>query len=214
MEQILTKDGSLTYFNEEFSEHYHSVSGAKEEALKKFVLPSLNNYIFKDEIKILDVCFGLGYNSSCLIDEIKKRDKEIKIKIIALEKDKMILNKILDNNIDFESYKLIKECIVNNFYYEDDKLSIKIILGDALTEIKKLNEKFDFIFHDPFSTKKMPEFWSEDFFKEEFRLLKDNGRLTTYSCASVVRNNLKKVSFKTYDVEPVGRRAPSTLAVK
>jgi tRNA U34 5-methylaminomethyl-2-thiouridine-forming methyltransferase MnmC len=214
MEKVITKDGSLTYFNEEFSEHYHSISGAKEEAMKKFVIPSLNNYDIKDEIKVLDVCFGLGYNSCALIDEIKRNFSNIKIKIIALEKDNVILNKILENNADFESYGIIKRCIENNYYYEDDNLSIKIILGDAVEEIKNLHEEFDFIFHDPFSTKKMPEFWTEAFFKEEFRLLKKNGRLTTYSCARLVRDNLKKVRFKIYDVEPVGRRAPSTLAVK
>jgi tRNA U34 5-methylaminomethyl-2-thiouridine-forming methyltransferase MnmC len=211
MEKVITKDGSFTYYNKEFSEHYHSISGAKEEALKKFVLPSLKDYKIKNEIKILDICFGLGYNSAAAIDEIKKINN-VKIKIIALENDKEILNKILENNIDFKNYDIIKKSIKNN--YNDENVSIKMILGDALEEIKKLNEEFDFIFHDPFSTKKMPNFWTEDFFKEEFRLLKKNGRLTTYSCARLIRDNLKKAKFKTYDVAPVGRRAPSTLAVK
>jgi predicted methyltransferase len=213
MEKVITKDGSLTYYNSDFSEHYHSISGAKEEALKKFIIPSLEYYKIKDKIKILDVCFGLGYNSAAAIDELKKINKNIKIEVIALEKDKQILSNILENNIDFENYDIIKGAVKNN-YFENENIKIKIILGDAIKEIKKLNDEFDFIFHDPFSTKRMPDFWTEDFFKEEFRLLKKEGILTTYSCSRLVRDNLKKVRFKIYDVAPVGRRAPSTLAIK
>lgn len=215
MDKVITNDGSLTYYNDKFSEHYHSISGAKEEALKKFILPSLKylNFGEKNIIRILDVCFGLGYNTSAAIDEIKKRFN-IKIEIIALENDINILNNILDNNVDFESYDLIKKCVNNNYFYEDDNLSIKIILGDGIENINKIKGNFDLIFHDPFSKTKMPDFWTEDFFKKEFNLLNKGGILTTYSCARNVRDNLKKVNFKIHDVEPVGRRAPSTLAIK
>lgn len=217
MEKIITKDDSITFHNKEFDETYHTISGAKEEALKKFILPSLKksqDINKQNSIKILDVCFGLGYNTAAALDVITKKFPSIKIEIVALEIDKIILNKILEINANFNSYNLIKKCINQNFKIKKDNISIKIILGNAVQTIKQINEEFDFIFHDPFSTKKMPEFWREDFFKEEFRLLKNNGILTTYSCARLVRDNLKAVGFKIYDVEPVGRRAPSTLAIK
>ena len=219
MKKIITKDGSITYYNENFSEHYHSISGAEEEALKKFILPSLK-YLDKvnNQINILDVCFGLGYNSAAAIDELIKNNKNLKIKIIALENDINILNNILNLESNFKSYNKIKECIKNNYYYEDENLIIEIILGNGIEEIKKLNKKFknkfDLVFHDPFSRTKMPEFWSEDFFKDEYVLLKKGGILTTYSCSKSIRENLKKVKFKIYDIDPVGRKAPSTLAIK
>ncbi len=209
MRKIITKDSSITFHNKEFDETYHSVSGAKEEALKKFILPSLENYEIKGKIRILDVCFGLGYNSAAAIDELKNCE----IEIIALELDKEILNKILEINADFDSYEIIKE-VAKNHEYEKDNIKIKLILGDAVKTIKNLKEKFDFIFHDPFSTKKMPEFWTEDFFKEEYKLLKKSGILTTYSCAKFVRKNMKRVGFEVKDVPPVGRKSPSTLSIK
>ncbi|MFT4304892.1 MAG: MnmC family methyltransferase [Candidatus Woesearchaeota archaeon] len=214
MQKKITNDGSITYFNEKYKEHYHSVSGAKEEALKKFILPSLKYLKLNKKIKILDVCFGLGYNSAAAIDVIKKKYPNIKIEIIGLENDMNILNKILNNNIDFDSYSLIKKCINNNLYYENENLKIKIILNDAIKEIKNLNDEFDLIFHDPFSIKKMPDFWSQEFIESEYNLLKNNGILTTYSCSKFFRNHLKKLKFKIYDVEPIGRKAPSTLAIK
>ena len=209
MRKIITKDSSITFHNKEFDETYHSVSGAKEEALKKFILPSLENYEIKGKIRILDVCFGLGYNSAAAIDGLKNCE----IEIIALELDKEILNKILEINADFDSYEIIKE-VAKNHEYEKDNIKIKLILGDAVKTIKNLKEKFDFIFHDPFSTKKMPEFWTEDFFKEEYKLLKKSGILTTYSCAKFVRKNMKRVGFEVKDVPPVGRKSPSTLSIK
>ena len=39
MKCIITKDGSVTFYSEEYKESYHSVSGAIEESLKKFVEP-------------------------------------------------------------------------------------------------------------------------------------------------------------------------------
>lgn len=214
MQKIETKDGSITFHNDEFDETYHSISGAKEESLKKFILPSIeqNPEICKQTtIKILDVCFGLGYNSAAAIDILKEQFPNIKIKIIALELDQNILNKILEINANFSSYNIIKEAVKNN--YNKNNISIKILKGDATLTIKTLKEKFDFIFHDPFSTKKMPLLWSESFFKDEYNLLKKGGILTTYSCAGLVRNNLQHAGFSIHDVEPVGRRAPSTLAI-
>ena len=40
MEKLLTGDGSFTFVSSEFEEAYHSVTGAEEEALKKFAEPT------------------------------------------------------------------------------------------------------------------------------------------------------------------------------
>ena len=74
MKEVITKDSSITFYNEEYGETYHSVTGAVEEAYKKFAEPALEAVKGKNDIKILDVCFGLGYNSAAAIDEILKQD--------------------------------------------------------------------------------------------------------------------------------------------
>jgi tRNA U34 5-methylaminomethyl-2-thiouridine-forming methyltransferase MnmC len=217
MKEIITKDGSITFRNEKYDETYHSVSGAEEEAIKKHALPCINHIKSKPEniktVKILDVCFGLGYNSAAAIDELKKIEPNIKINMIALENDKKILNKISKINSNFKFFDIIREA-AKNLYYKDNNVELRIILGDGIKEIKNLEERFDIIFHDPFSKDKMPPFWTEEFFKAEFQLLKNGGCLSTYSCAKSVRENMQKAGFKTIDVPPVGRRAPSTLAIK
>ena len=56
----MTPDGSVTFHNPEFDEAYHSKSGAKEEAVEKFVKTCLIREIAKTgKLRILDFCFGL-----------------------------------------------------------------------------------------------------------------------------------------------------------
>ena len=90
--------------------------------------------------------------------------------------------------------------------------NIKIILGDARETVKKLNEKFDVVFLDPFSPKKCTELWTEVFFSDVKKLMKKNGILATYSCARSVRDNLRKLVFVVEDGPCIGRKSPSTIA--
>jgi len=203
MKKIVTADGSATYYNDKYEECYHSKTGAVEEAEKKFVEPAK----IKSGMKILDICFGLGYNSMAAMKKAKK------LKITALEKDPGILKKIIRNKVrGYEKeYRKIREA-AKNLFYKDKDAEIKIITGDATKTIKKLDEKFDAVFLDPFSPPKNPELWTEKFFKEIKKRMKSGARLTTYSCARTIRNNLKKAGFKVTDGPKVGRRGPSTIA--
>jgi len=203
MEEVKTKDNSITYFNEKYQERYHSVSGALEEAFEKFAKPCK----LKDGMNVLDICFGLGYNSLAAISLAK-------VKIIALENDLEILETIETIPIKKElqeNYNKIKQA-AKNHNYSDKDIEIKIILGNALETIKKLKEKFDVVFLDPFSPKKCPELWTESFFSDIRKVMKPNSVLATYSCARIVRDNLEKVGFKVKDGPCVGRKSPSTLA--
>jgi len=212
MKQIITKDSSITFYNEEYGEAYHSVTGAVEEAYKKFAEPALGAVKGKSEVKILDVCFGLGYNSAAIIDRILEHNLRAEITIVGLEKDKKILEKIKDLQPRIMSYHIIQDTIENKYSYDREGAKVDIKIGDALKTIKKIKTKFDVIFLDPFSPKKNPELWTEQFFKELRKLIKPDGILTTYSCAGQVRRNLKAAGFEVKDGPCVGRRSPSTIA--
>jgi len=109
MRKIITKDGSITFFNEKYQESYHHESGALNEALKKFVEPcKITELARKGSVDVLDVCFGLGYNSGVAIDAAIKANPDCKIKIIALEKDELVLDKIKELDPDIENYDVGK----------------------------------------------------------------------------------------------------------
>lgn len=215
MQKITTPDGSVTFHNPEFDEAYHSKSGAKEEAIKKFVEPCLIKELAKSgKIQILDVCFGLGYNTAAAIDVALEENPGCVIKIIGLELDESILQEVLSVPESFACYNLIKETVKNNYHYKKNNIEIQIIIGDACETIKQLSDEFDAIFFDPFSPKKCPALWSKEIFQETYRLLKTNSRLTTYSCARIVRDNLKEAGFTVFDGPKLWRRGPSTIGVK
>lgn len=65
-----TNDGSVGLYSKKDNDIYHSTYGALTEAYEKFILPAhLDKFFQKNsEIKILDICFGIGYNSKSFIN--------------------------------------------------------------------------------------------------------------------------------------------------
>lgn len=61
----ITNDGSIGLFSPQDDDIYHSTYGALSESWQKFVKPAhLEEYIgAHDTVKILDVCYGIGYNT-------------------------------------------------------------------------------------------------------------------------------------------------------
>ena len=133
-----TNDGSVGLFSPSADDIYHSTYGALTEAYEKFILPSnINNFLKNNsEIKILDICFGIGYNSKSFlnyfldflynetigtdkiksIDKIDTYNKKFKIYIHALDNDKNLAylspffisnnKKIKNNELSFNQEKI------------------------------------------------------------------------------------------------------------
>jgi len=211
MKLIKTKDNSYTFYSEKYNEAYHTTSGALEEAFKKYVEPCN----IKPGMNILDIGFGLGYNSGAAIQKARR------IKIIALEKDLSIIRQIPYIKVPYwfdDAYNVIKKTAFN-LNYKDNQTEINILLGDARESIKKIltvqeQNRFDAVFLDPFSPPKNPELWTVEFLKEVYKRMKKGAILATFSCAGVVRRNLKEVGFEIKDGPIVGRRTPGTIAIK
>lgn len=209
MRRIVTKDGSATYHNPVYDETYHSVSGAMEEACKKYVQACRIGELAC--ARILDIGFGLGYNSCAAIDRIRSRSG--KVEIIGLEKDRKALDLIQGVEICFRSYGIIKDA-ARTLSYEKDAVKVDILLGDARETILSAGSGFDAVFHDPFSLPKNPELWTERFFRDVFLRMRPGARLATYSCAREARDNMEAAGFFVEDWPAVGRRGPSTVAIK
>jgi len=208
MKLVKTKDGSYTAYDETASEHYHTISGAIEEAFEKHV----NALGIDNGMQILDFCFGLGYNSIAACKDHSN------LQITALENDIKIIEVM--NNIEipdilkteFDFFKNIADSldIIDNNHNR-----IQILLGDALQRIDEIPENtFDRVFFDPFSPKKQPEMWSEEIFQKVFNKMRNGAKLSTYSCAQQIRKNMIIAGFKVMDGPVVGRRSPATIAIK
>ena len=65
----ITLDGSVGLYNDDFEDIYHSVDGALTEAYEKFVYPiDYNSLVENKTIKVLDICYGIGYNSKSFLN--------------------------------------------------------------------------------------------------------------------------------------------------
>ncbi|GEM_PF-663777 len=123
-----TQDGSVGLYSYADDDVYHSKYGALTEAWQKFVIPSgitslLNT---KENIRVLDVCYGVGYNTKALMSYvISANENLLKIK----NKKKFINNfkKSLKNFGEELKEEISIDTIDNNkFKYWLSKLLLSI----------------------------------------------------------------------------------------
>ncbi len=214
--KILTADNTETFLNEQVGESYHSQTGAVEEAYKKYVIPcKIKELAQSGKLKILDVCFGLGYNSAMAISEALQENPNCEIEVIGLENDPEIISKIQEVNPPISFYQHYKKISPIGLEFSHNTVKVKVMLGDGREKVKELNdEHFDAVFFDPFSPKTAPDMWTKEFLEDIYKKTKKTGILATYSCARVVRDNLAGAGFVYDDGPIVGRRGPGTIATK
>lgn len=159
----------------------------------------------KDRLCILDLCFGLGYNSFLAIKVALEANPDIELRIFALENDRSLLEKIKSI-----SYPSELEGIIEN--YEN---YIEIIFDDARKSIKNFaDDFFDAVFFDPFSPKVCPELWTKEFIQEVVNKTKPGAYISTYSSARVVKENFAASGCEIFEGPKCGRRTGGVLACR
>lgn len=93
---VSTDDGSVSCLDSETGQLCHNSAGAYTEAVQNYVRPSklLQRVGRVDHIRVLDACYGMGYNSWALINELIKQGnvsaatgkKPFTLSIVAIEK--------------------------------------------------------------------------------------------------------------------------------
>ncbi|PAF54096.1 hypothetical protein BKH42_02470 [Helicobacter sp. 13S00482-2] len=208
MKTIKTADGTFTIYNEEFNECYHSLGdGAYLETLYKHILPpmELKNLFFKSQIKILDICFGLGYNCFTTISQYLKMNYKGKLEIFSPEKDTEIFEKITSLQYPLEIQninisKIVDELKRTHKLNSIPQVSVELFLGDAKEYLFLLeSNSIDVIYQDPFSPKKNPELWDIEYFTRLYEIAAQDCIITTYCTSLSVKEIAKKVGFFVYD---------------
>ncbi len=208
MKKVITNDGSLTLKSDKYNECYHSSEGAITETLYKHIYPAFD-VVNQEEIKILDICFGLGYNTFLAI---LNKPKNSKLKIYSPEFDEELVKSLKNFNYpkEFEKIKHIIDEVATNYKYKDDEVEIEVFIGDARKYIKTL-DTIDIVFQDAFSPKVNTELWSIEYFKDIDKL--NPKILTTYSVATPIRYALYSLGYNLY-THPYDNIRKGTLASK
>ena len=217
LKTVETDDGSVTFWNPEYKEHYHTPAGARLEAEQKYIVPGkLSERLAKGDVALLDVCFGLGYNSLAAM-EIASTGPHA-IKITALEMDRRVVGAAAQNIQCRESDTFDWRKTLSNLHHSQassiqPQASIHIHWGDARYTITKLSPStFDLVFLDAFSTQRNSELWTVDFFKKLKAVMKPDAVLLTYCAAIPVRAGLMEAGFFVGETDPVGRARGGTIA--
>lgn len=302
----LTGDFSVGLYSTSFDDIYHSAYGALNEAYEKFINP-LKEFHFDNRIKVLDVCYGLGYNSKAFLNTFGQKhdiefdcldvdknlfllspfiktnknlkdsllsrinnnygkkylpenqkenilkytkhscEKKYKIDdwvniLIAKELYKLFGNELFENKFLLDKsyssffnknmlrlskfyqkkgYKYAflrnKSTFLHNIYYRNiSKRDIKFnfYVDDARKTIQTLENQYDVIMLDAFTTNKCPQLWSFDFIKQLYNHTNDKGLLITYSNSAVVRNTLLAAGYNVGKILNKNNKSIGTIAVK
>ena len=197
-ELVLCEDGTNTLYSKEFDEPYHSTKdGALHESLEKHVKPAFSLKKNQEKLTILDICFGLGYNTFATLYHVKKHKLKTKIHILSPEFDEELVRSLdtFDFPPEFENIKQIIKAISQDLYYEDEQFKIEILLGDARKSIPNIKEKIDIIYQDAFSPAHNPLLWTKEHFADIRAISKEDALLTTYSTAAAIRLGLYENDF-------------------
>ncbi|MBD2178509.1 hypothetical protein H6F42_16450 [Pseudanabaena sp. FACHB-1998] len=214
-----TEDGSITFWSETFQETFHSSHGAKNEAEAKFVIPTKISEKAQTQtyLHILDVCYGLGYNSAAAIASIfALPTPSAKLHIIALENNLDVPQQAIAAglvNIWQPAIAQILTTAAEKQIVETKDLTLQLLIGDARQTISQVPQKWaDAIFLDPFSPPHCPQLWTVEFIQLLANCLKPDGYLVTYSSSAAVRAAMLAAGLRIGAIAPIGRKSPSTIA--
>lgn len=214
-----TADGSFTFFSDEFGEAFHSRYGARQEAYCQFVETTrLPEKAAQPSLCLLDICYGLGYNTAAALDAIWQINPDCRIEWVGLESDPRVPQSAIAHHLlqDWSpQIQHILEQLARQGRFRSDRLNATLHYGDARQTIQLAEGdgiRADAVFLDPFSPKRCPQLWTVDFLARVARCTKPNGYLATYSCAAAVRSALIEVGFAIASTPPFGRNAPGTIA--
>lgn len=224
---VKTDDGSYSIKSREINhkvETLHTSTGAISESFEKFIKPLKLDY--GEDIAILDICAGLGYNTSAAVDDFLRNsagDSHLQVDMLEISKPTLAAGLLVPSPID--AHDITKAAIEDELIREGyaslkmetaeipDNVSISLYIDDARRVIQSLEDDcYDAIFLDPFSQNMAPELVSVDFFKEFRRVIKDSGIVATYTSSAPVRMGFVHADFYVSQGPIFGRFQGGTLA--
>jgi tRNA U34 5-methylaminomethyl-2-thiouridine-forming methyltransferase MnmC len=218
---VKTADGSFTFYSTQFNEHYHGLhDGAYNESLHKHVKPACDAILTQNpkKITILDICFGLGYNTLTTLSYLKEKNYQGNITVYSPEFDRELIHalRLLPFPKIYLPFFSLLHTLTHELYVKTDNIEITVINGDAVKFIENCDVKFDIVYQDAFSPKQNPLLWNEYYFQALDKCLHQNSVITTYSQAGAVRRTLFAQGYDLFEHQFSDniKMRPGTIASK
>lgn len=223
---VLTDDGSYSINSKEINnkiETLHTSTGAISESFEKFIKPMKFNY--DEDIAILDICAGIGYNTSAAVADFMKNshDSNLTVDMVEISSATLACGLLVPSPI--KEHDITRKAIEDELIRQDyaglsletaeipENININVYIEDARKTVQKLeDDTYDAIFLDPFSQNMAPELFSVEFFRQFRRVIKDDGIVATYTSAAPIRAGFIEAGF-CIGLGPIfGRKQGGTLA--
>jgi len=198
---VPTADGSLTLFQPEVGEHYHSKHGALQESKHVFLNSGLVYFLAQEpqkQVRILEVGLGTGLNFLLTADYAQKQN--LQLDYIAIEA--YPLSETLLAQTGYNQY--VEEAIWDGFlakYKSSLTETTSISQGINLKVEKCLLADFttqgqvDVIYFDAFAAIHQPEMWTTEALEKVCRYLKPGGVFVTYAITGNLKRSMKSLGF-------------------
>ncbi len=210
-----TGDGSFTFYSTEFQEAFHSQQGARTEAFAKYAIATdLPRLAQRLHLCLLDVCYGLGYNTAAALETIWAIHPQCQVTVYALELDATVPVAAIQPPV-LDSWtppvrEILQELAIAHQSHRSN-FSATLLIGDARQTIQQLraeNLQASAIFFDPFSPRRCPQMWTVELMHQVAQCLAPDGRLATYSRSASVRAAMLAAGLHIGTIPQSDRTAP------
>ena len=198
---VPTADGSLTLFQPEVGEHYHSKHGALQESKHVFLESGLGYFLAKNpqpSVHILEVGLGTGLNFLLTADYAAKHS--VQLEYTAIEAYPLSETLLAETGYNQFVEKDIWQGFLANYQQAFSSpfvicSGINLKVGKCLLADFTMEGQVDVIYFDAFAAIHQPEMWTTEALEKVCRYLKPGGVFVTYAITGNLKRSMKSLGF-------------------
>ncbi len=197
---VSTSDGSLTLYNAEVGEHYHSRHGALQESRHVFINSGLKYFLDSghSNAKILEIGFGTGLNFLLSADHMTVSGYQLYY--TGIEAFPISIDLIRSTGYGkyvslavWNSFTQQYELCLNNRQWLSDLCSLEI----SACKLMDFNStrQFDVIYFDAFAAVHQPGMWTAESIAHACSFLKPGGVFVPYAITGHLKRIMRSLGF-------------------
>jgi tRNA U34 5-methylaminomethyl-2-thiouridine-forming methyltransferase MnmC len=155
---------------------------------------------------IAETGFGTGLNFLCTVHLwLNTSSRQATLNFISAEKYPLSLQDIITTLSFWPQLKVISDPLLSQYELlingkesislYDNRVRLRLLIGDATEQFSKVDEKTDAWFLDGFAPAKNPAMWQAELFQQMARLSKTSTTFATFTSAGDVRRGLTQAGF-------------------